>query len=211
MILGTCAAHAGVLPTAGKTSATQKEPWSSKWYVDGGLALGMGYGFSEFDARDWCNGAGCVSGYWETFTYPGDKQNKTLGSPATIAATFKLGNQFVEKVAWGIYADVGNISQVMGLYLELGETLLFDFGMGAAYNNLFNNAALDMRFSVGYAYKLNDKLLLIPSVFFGFQMSNDGQAIGEGANCGFTPCWAQGVEMLYYLNGGIRTTLRYNF
>lgn len=65
-----------------------------KWYIDFGLGLGYATAESSFDAQDWCNPAGCVNGYWDTFKYPGNKQRKDLGSKTPVLGSFKLARKY---------------------------------------------------------------------------------------------------------------------
>ena len=221
LILWTCTANAAVLPTAGNkatysTTATDKN--KTKWYIEGGLGFAAGAANSEFNAQDWCNSAGCVKGYWDAFRYPGSSQSKKLDTPMALFGTLKFGRQYNElfPFSWGAYSDIGNVSTALGLFAEIGflEKWLFDIGMGAAHNSIFEKMAFDMRFNLGYKFALADNLSLIPSVFFIFQMSNNGEAEGQGYSAyggACYTCWAAGTEMLYYYNGGLKATIRYNF
>lgn len=213
--IGIATAYTNAFAAQNKTTTTEKP----KWYIEGGLSAGYGYTHSMFNAQDWCNSAGCVKGYWETFNYPGDDRDTKIESGAAIAGTVKLGRRLEWfrdlPSSWGAYGDIGNKSDALGIYFEFGETIQFDMGIGVAYNSIFEKAALDMRMSFGYGFKLNDNLLIIPGVFFDFQLSNNGRAEGPGyisENGGACySCWASGTEMLYYYNVGAKTTLRYSF
>ena len=213
-------AQAVVLPTAGNkaTNAPAKAAENkTKWYIEGGLGFAAGGANSAFVAHDWCNSAGCVKGYWDTFNYPGSSQTKTLDTPTALFGALKFGRQYNEPFlfAWGAYGDLGNVSSALGIFAEFGRKWLFDVGLGVAHNTIFNKVAFDMRMSAGYAFDLADNLSLIPSVFFDFQLSNNGRAEGKGYNDEYgSPCyscWAMGDEMLYYYAGGLKATIRYNF
>ncbi len=195
-------------------SAYAEQSYPRLWYIEGGLGLGVGQTQSAFAAKDWCNSAGCVSGYWDTFDYPGSSQSKKLDTPTIVFGVLKFARQY-DGFAWGAYADVGNPSDALGIFGEFGKKWQFDIGIGVANNSVFDKIAFDIRMGLGYEFEITDALSVVPNVFFDFQVSDNGSVIGKGysdengTEC--YNCWARGTEMLYYFSGGIKTTLRYNF
>lgn len=243
MILGVCVANAYASPTTyhkpyytpssmaqkaiRRTPQQNRSPYrgytlnpkartlkSTKWYIDFGLGVGYAEAVSTFDAKDWCNSAGCVSGYWDAFRYPGSNQKRNLGKETPIFASLKFARKY-DKFAWGAYGDAGTPARALGLFAEIGNQWLFDFGMGLGYNDIFNKNSLDIRLSAGYAFQLSEQLSLVSTVFFDCQLADNGKAEGKGYDSeNGSPCyncWTNGTEVLTYYSGGIKATLRHKF
>lgn len=214
IIFGTYVANVYATPNPQRNSYYPTSKMENKWYVDFGLGLGYAIAESSFDAQDWCNSAGCVNGYWDTFRYPGNKQRRDLGNKTPVLGSFKLARKY-NKLAWGAYGDIGTPASALGLFAEFGNQWLFDFGIGAGHNSIFEKTTVDIRLGVGYAFDITDQLALVSTVFFDCQLANNGEAEGKGYNdekgTACYNCWTRGTEVLSYYSGGLKATLRYRF
>jgi len=185
-----------------------------KWYIDFGLGFGYATAESSFDAQDWCNPAGCVNGYWDTFQYPGSNQKRNMGKENPVFASLKFARKY-DKFAWGAYGDAGTPASALGLFAEFGNQWLFDLGIGAGHNSIFEKTTVDIRLGVGYAFEITDQLALVSTAFFNYQMASNGEAEGKGYDdekgtvC--YNCWTRGTEVLSYYSGGVKAVLRYRF
>lgn len=189
-------------------------PQPTKWYIDFGFGVGFASADASFDARDWCNSAGCVKDYWETFSYPGSRQKRKLGDPTPFFGSLKFARKY-DKFAWGVYGDAGNPASALGMYAEFGNQWLFELGVGFGHNSIFDKSAVDIRFGLGYGFELTEQWSLVAMAFFDGQITENGKAEGEGYldenGTACYNCWASGFEMLTYYSGGIKATLRHKF